>query len=83
MATGTSSDTIVAVASAPGIGALTVVRLSGPRSHEIAERVVHGSLDGPRLAAYRKLIDASGDRIDEGIVIRYDAPRSYTGEDSV
>lgn len=83
MATGTSSDTIVAVASAPGIGALAVVRLSGPRSHEIAERVVDGSLDGPRLAAYRKLIDASGDRIDEGIVIRYDAPRSYTGEDSV
>ncbi|MDE3126557.1 MAG: tRNA uridine-5-carboxymethylaminomethyl(34) synthesis GTPase MnmE [Gemmatimonadota bacterium] len=83
METGTPDDTIVAVASAPGMGALAVVRLSGLRAHDIAACVVRDGLEKARRAVRRKLVDAFDSPVDDGIVIRYDAPRSYTGEDSV
>ncbi len=81
--TGTPDDTIVAVASAPGIGALAVVRVSGARAHDVAARVISEGLGEARRAVRRKLVDASGAWIDDGMVIRYDAPGSYTGEDGV
>ena len=77
------SETIVATASAPGIGALAVVRVSGPDAHGLVARLVGGPLPAPRVAALRTLHSKSGDRLDEAIVIVYQAPRSYTGEDAV
>jgi tRNA modification GTPase len=75
------TDTIFAPATAPGRAAVTVVRLSGPRSGE-AVRALAGTLPPPRLASLRRLKDASGRLIDQALVLWFPAPASYTGEDS-
>lgn len=76
------NDTIVAQATPPGRGAVSIVRLSGPQAVAIAECLV-GHLPPPRHAALRKFVDAQGTTIDSGIVIHYPAPHSYTGEEIV
>ncbi len=77
------SDTIVAVATAPGRGALAIVRLSGARAHEIARVALDRWPDAPRRSVVSTLHDASGAEVDQVVVTRYDAPASYTGEDAV
>ena len=77
-------DTIVATATAPGVGALAIVRVSGPGAQAIAATLMGGSpLPGARTVAVRRLSSLGGDALDEAIVLRYDAPRSYTGEDAI
>jgi tRNA modification GTPase len=76
------SDTIVAPATAPGRGALSIVRLSGPRAHEIARDALEHWPDAPRKATLSNVRDVSGLDVDQSIVIRYDAPASFTGEDA-
>jgi len=73
-------DTIVAIATAAGAGGVGIVRLSGPRSRVIAEAVCGRAL-APRRAQHVRFADADGAIIDDGIALRFDAPRSYTGED--
>lgn len=75
-------DTIAAVATAPGRGAVGILRLSGPRAFDIAERLA-GPLPAPRQAQLRKFRDAAGVTLDEGLVLGFRAPQSYTGEDVV
>lgn len=58
------------------------MRLSGPRAFEIATGLV-GALPAPRLAALRGFRDAEGELIDEGLVLCFAAPASFTGEDVV
>jgi tRNA modification GTPase len=77
------SDTIVAQATAPGRGALAIVRLSGPSAHRIARQVLTHWPERPREAVRSNVRDENGATIDESIVIRYDAPASFTGEDAV
>ncbi|MGQ0697135.1 MAG: tRNA uridine-5-carboxymethylaminomethyl(34) synthesis GTPase MnmE [Panacagrimonas sp.] len=77
-----SADTIAAVATPPGRGAVGMVRLSGPRAFEIAERIV-GARPVPRQAGLREFREASGATLDRGLVLCFPAPRSYTGEDVV
>lgn len=77
-----AGDTIVAVATAPGRGAIGIVRLSGAGAGAIAERLA-GSLPEPRRAALRRLSDADGNLLDEVLVLRFPGPGSYTGEDIV
>jgi tRNA modification GTPase len=72
-------ETIAAIATPPGRGGVGVVRLSGPQAPEIAEQVV-GPLPKPRLAAYRRFKDAAGKVLDQGLVLYFPAPRSFTGE---
>ena len=78
------ADTIVAVATAPGRGALSVIRLSGPRAFEIARRIID---PWPRVARRVSLSAVSDGRtgllLDRVIITRYDHPHSYTGEDLV
>ena len=74
------SDSIAAIATAPGSGGIGVVRVSGPACREIAQ-VVLGHCPAPRHAAYLPFKDADGSLIDRGIAIYYQAPHSYTGED--
>jgi tRNA modification GTPase len=75
-------DTIAALATAPGQGAIAIVRLSGPAAGAIA-----GALTGlkprPRRAELCTFRDADGQRIDQGLVLFFPAPNSYTGEDVV
>jgi tRNA modification GTPase len=79
-----STDTIVAVATAPGRGALAVIRLSGARAFRIARALVASWPASPRRATLSAIGDGhSGALLDRAIVIRYDQPHSYTGEDLV
>jgi tRNA modification GTPase len=77
------SDTIVALATAPGRGALAVVRLSGPHAHQLARAALDHWPSSPRRVALSTIRAADGAEIDHAIVIRYDAPASYTGDDAV
>lgn len=75
-------DTIAALATAPGIGAVAIVRLSGPAARSIAQALT-GLDPQPRVAHLGTFRDAAGERIDQGLVLYFPAPRSYTGEDVV
>jgi tRNA modification GTPase len=75
-----STETITAIATAPGAGGIGVVRVSGPLSRQIAEQVL-GHCPAPRLAAYLPFLQADGSLIDRGIAIYFPNPHSYTGED--
>lgn len=74
------TDTIAAIATAPGSGGIGVVRVSGPAARHIAEDVL-GHCPAPRYAAYLAFKAADGSLIDRGIAIYYVAPHSYTGEE--
>jgi len=75
-----ASDTIAAIATAPGAGGVGIVRLSGPRALEIA-RLLGGREALPRQATRAVFADAAGEAIDDGIVLVFAGPHSYTGED--
>jgi tRNA modification GTPase len=77
------SETIVAQATAPGRGALSIVRLSGPQAHTIAKSVIDRWPDQPRSATLTTVRDSAHAEIDQSIILRYDAPASFTGEDAV
>ncbi|MGL6291566.1 MAG: tRNA uridine-5-carboxymethylaminomethyl(34) synthesis GTPase MnmE, partial [Silanimonas sp.] len=78
-------DTIVAIASGHAHAGIGVVRLSGPRAIAIAEALCDAAGDrfAPRRAHYRRFHDGGGEVIDDGLVIAFPAPRSFTGEDVV
>jgi tRNA modification GTPase len=75
-------DTIAARATAPGSGAVAIVRLSGPAAAAICRTITSRDLR-PRYAELCAFRDADGERIDEGLVLFFPAPASYTGEDVV
>ena len=84
-----TNDAICAIATASGMGAIAVVRLSGQRCHEIALSIVKSrtrNLDKssivPNKAYFGDLVDGT-DVVDEAIVTFFASPHSYTGEDSV
>lgn len=75
------SSTIVAIATAAGRGGVGIVRISGSAARQIGETIIGKALPAPRqvmLAAFR---DATGQVLDEGLVLLFAAPHSYTGED--
>jgi len=82
MALHADSDTIVARATPPGRGGVAIVRLSGPRACELAAGVA-GSLPPARQAVLKALRDFDGGLIDRGLVLWFQAPHSFTGEDVV
>lgn len=75
-------DTIVAIATPPGHGGIGVVRLSGPRSRRIARRLSRRA-PRPRRADYVHFRRADGTVIDDGLLLCFPGPRSFTGEDVV
>ncbi|MBK7251669.1 MAG: tRNA uridine-5-carboxymethylaminomethyl(34) synthesis GTPase MnmE [Gammaproteobacteria bacterium] len=75
----THTDTIVAVATAPGRGGIGVVRVSGPKTPEIAA-VILGELPAARRAVFGRFLDAAGEPIDAGLALFFPGPHSYTGE---
>ncbi len=80
------NDTIVALSTPPGVGAIGVIRLSGSDAIEIVSQAFHGS-DLCKAEGYTvhfgKLIDDSGRIVDECLATVFRAPRSYTKEDTV
>ena len=74
-------DTIFAVASGAGRTALTVMRVSGPRSGAVLEALCRRR-PAPRVASLRALHGADGELLDRALVLWLPGPGSYTGEDS-
>jgi tRNA modification GTPase len=76
------TDTIVAIATAPGEGGIGIVRLSGAEAAEIAGRLFHGRLRD-RCAVFGRIVDPrSGEQVDEALGLLMRAPRTYTREDT-
>ena len=76
-----SDDTIFAMASGHGRAAVCLIRISGGESRFILERMA-GSVPDPRRAVVRTLTDpASGEPLDQALVLWMPGPRSFTGED--
>lgn len=80
------SDTIAAIATPPGSGAIAVVRVSGSEAIPIAEKIFQGNsspmLMKSRYAYFGSIVDA-GNMVDEVLLTVFRAPQSYTGEDVV
>ena len=73
-------DPIVAIATAPGRGAVGMLRVSGNNLLPLV-RALTGRTLQPRLATYGPFLDAQGQAIDQGLALFFPAPHSYTGED--
>jgi tRNA modification GTPase len=73
-------DPIVAIATAPGRGAVGIVRASGRDLSALIAAICARPLT-PRVAHYGPLLDADGQALDQGLAIHFPAPHSYTGED--
>lgn len=72
-------DTIVALATARGRAGVAVVRVSGPLSWDVCDRLA-GAVPTPRMSSLRNLRDSKGDLIDQGLVLVFDEGASFTGE---
>ncbi len=77
-----TGQTIVAIASGAAAGGVGMLRVSGPRSLQIAVALGCPMLQ-PRHAHYARFRDAGGEVIDDGIALYFPGPRSFTGEDVV
>ncbi len=74
--------TIYALSSGPGISGVAVIRISGKETSEILKILTKKGLPKPREATIKKIIDPnSSELIDEGIILWFPGPESYTGED--
>ena len=74
--------TIFALSSGPGKSGIAVIRVSGPETRKVIELLTNGSLPNPKLATLKKINKINtNDLIDEGIILWFPAPQSYTGED--
>ena len=78
-------DTIAALATSPGVGAIALVRMSGPEAFEVLRALTPGEDDpAPRTATLRSLTKGEGgDLLDRALVTSFPRPESYTGEDMV
>lgn len=76
------SDTIAAVATAPGRAGVAVVRVSGPEAAVIARALTRSEVPETGVV-FRRLYAPDGAFLDEALVLAFKAPRSYTGEDTV
>jgi len=78
------ADTIAAIATAPGVGAVGIIRVSGPGSVDVA-RAVFAGRDPAVWRSHRlmrgDILGAGGERVDDGLAVLMRAPHSYTGED--
>jgi tRNA modification GTPase len=75
-------ETIAAIATPNGVGAISIVRISGDNALEIAKKLIKKDLT-PRVATLSKVYDLNGELIDIALLIYFKAPHSFTGEDVV
>ena len=74
--------TIYALSTGPGISGVAIIRVSGKQTKNVIKQLTNKSLPKPRLATLRKINKInSSELIDEGIVLWFPGPESYTGED--
>ena len=74
--------TIYALSSGPGISGIAVIRVSGQNTKEVIKKLTRSKLPAPRVATLRKF-NKNGEKklIDQGVLIWFPGPNSYTGED--
>ncbi len=72
--------TIAAIATPPGKGGVSIVRVSGPLCQQVCSSILGKKLQ-PRQAHYLPFLDEDQKPIDQGIAIYFSAPNSFTGED--
>ncbi|MEI6675004.1 MAG: tRNA uridine-5-carboxymethylaminomethyl(34) synthesis GTPase MnmE [Verrucomicrobiota bacterium] len=79
------TTTIAAVATPTGVGAVSLVRVSGPSAIAVADLATAGraSLMSPRTATRCRIVDAASNVLDDGLMLIFRAPNSFTGEDCV
>lgn len=75
-----AQDTIVAIATAPGVGGVGIVRVSGPAVPDLIRQALEKTPE-PRHALYTSLLDEQGEALDQGIALYFPAPHSFTGEE--
>lgn len=77
--------TIAAISTPPGMGAVSLVRISGPEAIAVADRATGGKASSakPRFSQYVNVLDAADRVLDDGLLTVFRSPNSYTGEDSV
>ncbi len=76
--------TIYALSSGPGVSGVAVIRISGPDSSEVLKLLTEHELPDARVATLRKINNINtSELIDEGLVLWFPGPQSYTGEDMV
>ena len=76
--------TIYALSSGPGTSGVAVVRISGPDSSKVLKLLTKRELPAPRVATLRKINNINTfELIDEGLILWFPGPQSYTGEDMV
>ncbi len=74
--------TIYALSSGPGVSGVAIVRISGPEAPEIIKSLTGKDIPSPRIATLRKINNINtSELIDEGIILWFPGPESYTGED--
>lgn len=76
------SDVIAAIATAPGRGGIGVVRISGPNLSALAA-TLGGKVPEARMACFTRFRSADDGLIDEGLLLYFPAPNSFTGEDVI
>jgi tRNA modification GTPase len=77
-----NDEAIAAIATPPGRGGIGVVRISGPRLQNLLRALVYADIE-PRRATLADFRSADGGVIDQGLVLFFPAPHSYTGEDVI
>lgn len=77
--------TIAAIASPPGMGAVSLLRISGPNAIAVADAATGGQASplAPRTSHYCRIKDANGQVLDDGLLTVFRGNGSYTGEDSI
>ena len=74
--------TIYALSSGPGVAGIAVIRVSGNETAKVIKNITNNKLPHPRVATLTKFNkNGSKELIDEGVIIWFPAPNSYTGED--
>ena len=77
------ADTITAIATAHGIASISIIRVSGPRALEVAQKLSKQNDITPRHAHLTSLYNYEDELIDQAILLYFKAPFSFTGEDIV
>lgn len=78
-----TTDTIAAIATAPGTGGVGIIRVSGSDAFSIAQRLARKSRFKPRFAHFRSFYNSEQQLIDSGLLLYFPGPNSFTGEDVV
>lgn len=78
-----SPDTVFALATGHGVASVAIVRISGAKAHHALRALTRQSLPPPRYLARRCLYRADATVLDNALVVRFDSPHSFTGEDCV